>query len=575
MTDNKLLSAALSGMLFIVVLLLSACSTMPEKPNPIPRGDYTYAKALLTRRIEQLMADQQLPGFSIALIDDQEVAWRETFGWADVKAKKPMAAGTIFRLGSISKVVTAVEIMRLHEEGLIDLDAPVTKYLPGFTIQKRFSDDENPITIRTILAHRSGLPRNGTLPAWYWDPQHNVLRDQVLSLKDAHAAYPPGRQYKYSNVGYVLLGRIIETLRDQLFPYYMKKHLFEPMGMKDSAFLKEQVARKDDIAMGHRTRDGDIVPMNQYDVIYMPASNLYGSVEDLAAFMQFIFRGGEAGGRQLIKAETLADMFEVQYSRDRDPQELGLGWFTDRRMLGEKLVFHSGICHGTFSFMAFLPERKLGIIMSANSARFEDRAIPLVMEGLELMRETRDGITLKHRFAGRYIAEGEVVEICTDGEEIWANARGFDVGMDPMNPSRYALSHWLVNLGRLDVEFFPGDTPAEDIMLLTVEGSYRITCPRYPDVETVPPLWDALPGKYRIHTRIPSRHSKADVLGETEIRMEDNVLLLSGLKAALWPLNDSEILILGGPFGGETMTYDRESGNITRQNMIYKPHEKP
>jgi hypothetical protein len=108
-------------------------------------------------------------------------------------------------------------------------------------------------------------------------------------------------------------------------------------------------------------------------------------------------------------------------------------------------------------------------------------------------------------------------------------------------------------------------------MLLTVEGSYRITCPRYPAVQVVPPLWRKLAGRYTEHTRIPSTYSDADVLGEAEIRIVDDVLLLPRLEAALWPVNDGEVILMGGPFDGETMLYDAETGNLAWQDVIYRP----
>ena len=167
------LPARIEGALRIGLLLLAtvmpACSTASRKPEPLPRGDYSYAREYLTYRIAALMEEHQLPGFAIALIDDQNVVWQEMFGVSTIETGAPLAPDTAFKVGSLSKLFTAIEIMRLRDEGRIDLDAAIETYLPGFAMKSRFSS-ARPVTIRSILAHRSGLPRNANLPSWYWDP---------------------------------------------------------------------------------------------------------------------------------------------------------------------------------------------------------------------------------------------------------------------------------------------------------------------------------------------------------------------------------------------------------------------
>ena len=105
------------------------------------------------------MKQHHFPSVAVSLIDDQEVIWQEAFGLANVEDETPATVDTVYKLWSVAKVFTAIETMRLVEEGLVDLDAPITEVLPDFSIQSRFPDSE-PITIRSILAHRSGLPRN-------------------------------------------------------------------------------------------------------------------------------------------------------------------------------------------------------------------------------------------------------------------------------------------------------------------------------------------------------------------------------------------------------------------------------
>jgi CubicO group peptidase (beta-lactamase class C family) len=163
------------------------------------------------------MDKYDLPSVAVALIDDQEVVYKQAYGLANLETKKPATLDTVYKLGSITKLFTGIEIMRMYEEGLIDLDAPITDFIPEFSINSRFSSSE-PITIRSILAHRSGLPRNDTLLEWYWESQPDVLKAQTDSLADAYQAFPVGYRYKYSNIGYNILGRLIEVIRGIKLP---------------------------------------------------------------------------------------------------------------------------------------------------------------------------------------------------------------------------------------------------------------------------------------------------------------------------------------------------------------------
>ena len=112
----------------------------------------------------------------------EEVIYQQTTGLSNIEENIPADFETVYKAGSISKLFTAIEIMRLYEEGLIDLDEPITTYLPDFSIKSRFNDT-GIIIIRNILAHRSGLPRNGNIPVWAWDNQTYILRDLVASLE--------------------------------------------------------------------------------------------------------------------------------------------------------------------------------------------------------------------------------------------------------------------------------------------------------------------------------------------------------------------------------------------------------
>jgi CubicO group peptidase (beta-lactamase class C family) len=144
----------------VVALVWTLLQAPPRKPRSIPTGDYSYTIAYSEHRIRQLMEQRHWPSLSVALIDDQETIYQNAFGWADIEAEIPARPATVYKLWSVAKVFTAIETMRLAEDGLLDLDEPITNYLPEYSIHSRFPGSATP-TARDILSHRSGLPRNG------------------------------------------------------------------------------------------------------------------------------------------------------------------------------------------------------------------------------------------------------------------------------------------------------------------------------------------------------------------------------------------------------------------------------
>jgi len=550
-----------------------------------PIDDLEDAVHRIDREIDRAMRRLDIPGVTFILFDDSEILWRRDAGWADVESKIPLDEETIFRAGSVSKVFTAIEIMRLHEEGLLDLDAPVETYLPGFAIQRLFEDTE-PITIRSLLVHRSGLPRNGTLPLWYWDPGPSVLQELTASLAAAYAAYPPWTRYKYSNVGYVVLGRIVEVVRGRGFPEQMERSLFDPLGMASSAFLQSRLPCGRAIATGYWPIDGDNVPSHAYDLIAMPASNLYATSSDLARFGQCVLREGRIGDEQVLAPETLAKMLDARDATERDPQTNGLGWFTDMTYLGEKVVFHDGTNDGTISMLALLPERRLGLVAIANSDAFDEIVVELTFEALDWLRQ---GLLAVYRtaaeeapsieipadalstYAATYIADGEPLSIRAQGDRLTVEAYGLPVRLVPISPTRFRVRHPLLPLG--DVILTVSREPVEGA-IVTLGGSYHIYAPRYPVEATLPANWEPLLGAYTVHPRHDSRYSDADILWTTDIRFEEGILSVDSSKKLL-PIDADRIRIVGGVFDGEIMDRNPTTGVIEWASFHYVPVATP
>jgi CubicO group peptidase (beta-lactamase class C family) len=591
---RTIMFTGITAILVIVVVSMLWQRGEPRKPVEIPRGDFSYTIEFADYRISQVMEQQHLPSLAVALIDDQEIIWQETFGLANLENNEPAESDTVYRLWSVAKAFTAIETMRLVEDGLVDLDTPVTEYIPDFALQSRFLDSD-PITIRSILTHRSGLPRNGCHKI---DLNPAVLQNLVTSLNDCYQTYPVGYRYNYSNVGFNLLGYLIERMRGTLFPEHLRTELFLPIGMENTAFLRSYISEEVEVASGYEFYEGEYYSYAQGDITNIASGNLFGTVEDMAKFVQFIFREGEVGGLQLIDPTTLKKMFVDQTSNTRDPHLMGLGWKIAHVLGSEQLVWHDGgASEGTGSLVAFIPERKLGVVLIANGTTFDGSvSVPLAVEFLEMMLEAKFGLvsleseplatveidhTTLEAYVGKYIAFNEVMNVFLDGDQLKGSIYGFSFRLDPLTESLFQPRNWLADVGlasllgapvdlrQVKVEFMVGDEISPVFMIIHLGNiSYEI-CPEYPDIGEIPPLWEKLIGEYDLVARLPSGSLSREVFSQNKIWVEDGVLRMSGYVGPVLPISDTELVILSGNFAGETMVYDPETGDIYHQMNVY------
>jgi CubicO group peptidase (beta-lactamase class C family) len=376
----------------IGIFLLTGCATMRQKPATVTRGDYTPAKEYLSWLIRQEMEKQQVTGLSIALVDDQKVIWAEGFGFADKAKGVPATPETIYRAGSISKLFTTAAAMQLVDDGLLDIDQPLQRYLPEFTVNSRFPAAA-PITPRTIMTHHSGLP--GDLLKGMWTTSPVSLAEEMQQLRDEYLAAPPDYVFAYSNVGMSLLGRALEKIVDRDFDAQLSIALFMPLRMSSSSF-SPKIDRSPLASRAYRQNE-EAVETPLRDV---PAGGLNTTVLDLSRFIAMVFADGWYKERQIIKKETLAEMLRPQNSRV--PLDLsfrvGLGWMLgamggiDIKNAGT-VAHHSGATLQHRSQLIILPEQKLGVVVLANSPSAMSVVTKVATETLKLALEAKSGIT--------------------------------------------------------------------------------------------------------------------------------------------------------------------------------------
>jgi CubicO group peptidase (beta-lactamase class C family) len=372
---------------------LAGFSGAVTKPAAGVSGDYSPVSRYIAAMIAREMKANKVVGLSIALVDDQKIVWAQGFGFADKAKHIPATPETIYRIGLFSKLFTDIGALQLADQNKIDIDKPLTTYLPEFSIKNRY-DDVSPITLRSLMTHHSGLPRDYLKGEWTKRPEPFERLPEYL--KDEYAAYPPNFVYHYSNIGVTLLGIVIEKISGEPFAGYMQKYLFEPMGMSHSSFSCYP-DRSLLMSRGYLNgKEADELPIRD-----IPMGGMNSTVMDLGRFMSMIFADGESGGRQVLKPQTIAEMFRPQNSDVAfdGGVRVGLGWFLSAAEGNVISIENAGVAAhhegGTIRFaseMIVLPEHKLGVAVLVNSTSAMQSARKVAVKALSLALETKTGI---------------------------------------------------------------------------------------------------------------------------------------------------------------------------------------
>lgn len=369
-------------------ITVAGCAVPPKKPASVVRGDYSYTKEYIAWLIRQEMKDADITGLSIALVDDQDVVWQQGFGYADKQADIRATPDTVYHLGSIAKVFTATATMQLAEQGKLDINRPLQEYLPEFSIKSRFGDTLG-ITLRNIMTHHSGLPGY-----WVRGMSERIpapFEQQVAAVRDEYVAEPPDTVFAYSNLGYSLLGVTIGKVSGESYASYMNQSLLQPLGMRHSEFAAR--------IPGKAYKDGKEV--EAFPLRDLPSSSLLSSVSDMTHFMRMLFGNGRYGEQQIVRQETLQEMFRVQNGNlplDLD-FKMGLGWMlsgVDVPGAGV-IASHGGTTLNYHSMLAILPEYKLGVVVLSNSATAQSAVAKVAEESLQLALEAKTGIARPQR----------------------------------------------------------------------------------------------------------------------------------------------------------------------------------
>lgn len=350
-------SRAALPLLLATSLAASVRAQAPQRPDSIPADSaHAAVAAYLEHIITAEMRDKSLPALSISLVEGNRIVWARGFGEADPVKHVPATAETIYRVGSVSKLFTDMGIMQLVEHERVNLDAPVSRYLPDFHPTNPFGGS---ITLRELTSHRAGLVREPPV-GHYFDTTSPPISATVASLNGTTLVYKPGTHIKYSNAGIAVVGDVLQKVGGEPFATYLSSHVLAPLGMEESAFeLTPALAPR--LAVGYMwTYDGRRFPAPGFQLGESPAGSLYTTVTDLSRFMSAMFARGQGAGERVLQRETVESMWKPQFAPAGARTGFGIGFRIDT-LDGHRAVGHGGAIYGFATEALMLPDDSLGV----------------------------------------------------------------------------------------------------------------------------------------------------------------------------------------------------------------------
>ena len=346
-------------------------------------------KEQLEEAISSMMIESKLPGVSMAISIDGNLAYSKGFGARNLERNLPATPYTLYGIGSNTKSYTAFAIMQLVEQDKINVEDPVSKYIP-FKLGKK----EDPITIHHLLSHSSGITSLGSadeviicrasnldeyyIPMSNWSDFYRFVnggKREVIAK--------PGNRFAYFNEGFTLLQAIIQKVSGIKYSDYIKEKILKPLNMNRSTFSKEDFEKENDTATAYfgELKNGRIIKQipttHPFDEFIEGAGGLLSSVYEQLNYLQMNINRGEFNGVKLLKSELIEKMHDIHIEMDMVKERLGdfgregygYGWIVLEDFFGEKIVVHGGNTMVTAFSLFFLPSKKIAISVACNSNR--------------------------------------------------------------------------------------------------------------------------------------------------------------------------------------------------------------
>lgn len=376
----------------ILICCETACTADPTPSGSITSDDIAGIIEQYRPEIVQRMQQEHIPGLAIAVVDDQGILWSEGFGYTDWDQQTPVTTSTLFAIQSMSKSFTATAVMFAAQDGLVDLDEPITTYLPDFTVHSIFEDHpEQKMTLRILLSHTAGFPHDASYGNNQYFPAVFSFEKHIASISDTWLLFPVGTRYSYSSEDTDLAGYILQVRSGMPFIQYVQQKVLDPLGMKDSTLDYLKVRATATRAVGH---GGDPLSLRPpVDLLMIPAGGVWTTAEDMARYLQFHINEGALDGKRLLQ-ENLAETMYTPPNPAASDAGYALGVYPETRN-GTRYLQHGGGGFGTTNYMAWYPDLKLGGVVLSNATTPGAYAVSLCENVLDSI--IKSNISLYHQ----------------------------------------------------------------------------------------------------------------------------------------------------------------------------------
>ncbi len=372
--------------IFLALLLFKlSFSYCQEKTS-----SYKDAFHLINIWLEAQKDYEAIPSIMGVVVEDQQVIWHGAFGKSNLTENRVSDPNTICSICSISKTFTAVAIMKLVDEGKVGLDDKVKDILTFYNIDQKFPEG-GAVTVRSILSHSSGLPRD-TGHSYWSGPDFPFPKKKELKTKLSkfETMFPVGTDVKYSNLGYAILGLIIEEVSGLTYKEYVEANIFKPLGMSNShvEMKMSEYGTKHAIGYTATNRNGKRKQAGFYQTRAMqPAAGISTTIMDIAKYASWIFRSMGADKAEILKPSSLIKLLSVQseIKNGNNEQAFGFQIYTDSD--GNKWAMHGGICPGFVSYLKMDVSNKTAYAILANANGV--RALRYVNSIIDILKKAK------------------------------------------------------------------------------------------------------------------------------------------------------------------------------------------
>lgn len=381
-------------------------------------SDLATAISLLDKWMARQIYELNLPGLALGIVRDGQLMWGKGYGYARLEDSTPVTLDTRYRIASITKTFTATAILQLRDAGKLKLDDALSDYLKWFDLRY---EGAPAITLRHLLSHTSGLPRDASVPHWT-DNEFQLWDEVIATTKLRKPMMPPLEDYSYSNLGYSLLGGVVEVVSGMPWAEYIQKNILDPLDMKDTVVTPDGTEAR--LATGYISQDearqrkaAPFVATNGFSA----SASMASSVNDLVKYARFHLNTKDS---TILSKHSLREMHQVHWLEKNWKSGYGLGIGVTR--IGDWQVSgHSGGYKGYLTQFLMCREHNFGVIVLTNSLdsnpfQYVERAYKLVLP--EVLKVTApkpaEPKAEWQKVLGTYAGEWEETEVVIRGGQL-------------------------------------------------------------------------------------------------------------------------------------------------------------